>query len=109
MYEPRYSREFEKAIKKYASEKARLQKKIEFICQDPYHDTEKLAKGKWRDLRGKRSSHIGDFRVIFMICEECLKEDLKAYNLPDCGDCFDSPALLIFLTFGPHDIAYGKK
>jgi hypothetical protein len=73
----------------------------------PYQNTEFLddASGKL-NLRGCRSVSVDrNFRLIFVICEECRK-------IPQCEYCFceDLPdKTVVFLTVGPHDRAYAIK
>jgi len=46
-----------------------------------------------------------NFRIIFVICEECRR-------IPECEYCFcdnRSDETIVFLTVGPHDRAYAMK
>ena len=58
------------------------------------------------NLKGCRSAHVGqNFRIIFVICEECRRE-------PVCEYCFCeglSDQTVVLLTVGPHDKAYQMK
>ncbi|MFQ5594406.1 MAG: hypothetical protein ACE5HA_09675 [Anaerolineae bacterium] len=62
------------------------------------------------DLRGCRSARVDrNFRIIFVICEECRR-------VPECEYCFcdkdgeDLPdETVVFLTVGPHQRAYAMK
>ena len=37
------------------------------------------------DLKGKREYRVGDYRIIFAICEECRTKRLEQFN--GCKDC----------------------
>jgi len=104
-----FHEEFEKQLKKYKSLKKRVQNKVDYILKNPYN-SELLGKAKI-DLRGKRSIRITkNFRLIFSICEECIKRGYEEFNLPYCKDiCEKRNDLIIFLTFGPHQVSYKKK
>lgn len=59
-----------------------------------------------RFMRSCRSARIDrNFRVIFVICEECRP-------LSSCEYCFCeglSDKTILFLTVGPHDKAYDMR
>jgi hypothetical protein len=65
-----------------------------------------LAKKGKLNLKGCRSARVGmNFRIIFVICEECRRE-------PECDYCFCEglpDQAVIFLTVGPHEKAYAMK
>ncbi|OQY49964.1 MAG: hypothetical protein DRR08_33710 [Candidatus Parabeggiatoa sp. nov. 2] len=68
-----YEERFTQNLRSYTSIRQRIKRRIERILCDPYANTELLgdASGKL-DLRGCRSARIDkNFRVIFVICEEC--------------------------------------
>ena len=73
------------------------------MITDPYGGTEKLSKKGKLNLKGCRRARVGmNFRIIFVICEECRKE-------PECEYCFCEglpDQTVVFLTVGPHDKAY---
>ena len=106
-YEAVYEKQFVRNLRRYSSLKERIRKKAENIIDNPYHNTEPLtdASGKL-DLTGCRSARVDrNFRIIFVICEECR-------NLNDCEFCFCdnfSDKTIVFLTVGPHDKAYAMK
>ena len=58
------------------------------------------------NLKGCRSIRINrNFRIIFVVCEECRR-------IPDCEYCFCEELpdnTVVFLTVGPHDKAYTIK
>jgi hypothetical protein len=53
------------------------------VLSDPYQDTERLGKqAGGLGLRGCRSVRVTrNFRIIFVICEECRR-------VPECRFCF---------------------
>jgi mRNA-degrading endonuclease RelE of RelBE toxin-antitoxin system len=77
------------------------------VIEDPYAQTEFLGdvSGKL-NLKGCRSARIDrNFRIIFVICEECRR-------IPRCEYCFCENLpdnTIVFLTVGPHDKAYAMK
>lgn len=108
-YTPLYKPSFGKSIKKYQSMKKQIENKILAILKDPYYNTEQLTDKRGHDLRGLRSKRIDrNFRVIFGICEECLKLQLDDKNINICVDCSDDldEKTVIFLAIGPHEDAY---
>jgi len=102
-----YEEQFTRNLQRYRSIRQRIKRRIERILSNPYANTEILgdATGKL-NLRGCRSARIDrNFRLIFVICEECQEE-------PACDYCFCeelSDKTVIFLTVGPHDEAYAMK
>ena len=91
----------------YAHIRDRLKRKVNQILRNPYHNTERLGGvEKGLNLRGCRSARIDrNFRIIFVICEECRKVE-------DCQYCFCDglpDRAIVFLTFGPHKRAYQMK
>ena len=106
-YEDVYEKQFLRNLRRYASLKARIRKRIERLLENPYANTEALADpGGKLNLVGCRSARIDrNFRLIFIICEECR-------GIPECEYCFcdDYPEkTIVFLTVGPHDKAYSVK
>ena len=102
-----YEERFRRNLVVYAHIRDRLERKINQILRNPYLNTERLgAVGKGLNLRGCRSAHIDrNFRIIFVICEECRK-------VKDCQYCFCQglpDRAVVFLTFGPHKRAYQMK
>lgn len=90
-YEPRYTKRFEKSFKKNVPNnlKQRIEDGINKLLEDPYHNTE-FGKGLWR---GKRKLRVGDYRIAFIICEECQKLDHKVMNR--CGEENHQPSFLM--------------
>jgi len=77
------------------------------IVRTPYANTERLGQvAGGVDLRGCRSARVDrNFRVIFVICEECQ-------HIRECQYCFcehKEDATVVFLTVGPHNRAYTMK
>ena len=103
-YEAIYEKRFVRNLARYASIRVRIKRRVEKILEDPYHNTEFLgdATGKL-NLIGCRSARIDrNFRIIFVICEECR-------NIADCEYCFCeklSDKSVVFLSVGPHDKSY---
>jgi mRNA-degrading endonuclease RelE of RelBE toxin-antitoxin system len=99
-YHPRFARD----LKTYSSLRERIHKKIGQISANPYAGTERLGHPPGAlNLKGCRSARVGqNFRIIFVICEECRKE-------PECEYCFCEgldDRTVVFLTVGPHEKAY---
>jgi Txe/YoeB family toxin of Txe-Axe toxin-antitoxin module len=94
-------------LNRYSSIRRYIRRHVERVLKDPYHNTEFLEDitGKL-NLTGCRSTRIDrNFRIIFVICEECR-------NMEDCEYCFCenlSDETVVFLTVGPHDKAYAIK
>ena len=106
-YRSRYQPRFAKDLAKYLKLRERICKKVEQISNAPYVGTERLGHPPGAiNLKGCRSAQAGrNFRIIFVICEECRRE-------PECEYCFCEglgDQTIIFLTVGPHDKAYTMR
>jgi len=106
-YLAKYEKQFIKNIKRYPSNKKQIKRCVERIILDPYFHTEFLSdKNGKLNLKGCRSFRVDrNFRIIFVICEECI-------HIPQCEYCFCEyfpDNTIIFLTVGPHDKAYAMK
>ncbi len=106
-YESVYEKQFVRNIRKYSSLRKQIKRRIERILENPYNNTESLTDSSGKlNLLGCRSVRIDrNFRVIFVVCEECRK-------ISECEFCFCdnvSDNTVIFLTVGPHDKAYAVK
>ena len=107
MYRAFYEDRFVRNLARYSSLRQRIQRKVEQILTDPYDRTERLG---WvsggLDLRGCRSSRVDrNFRIIFVICEECKP-------IKECQYCFceeKEDKRVVFLTVGPHARAYAMN
>jgi len=106
-YEGVYEKKFILNLRRYSSIRQNIKRRVERLLTDPYQNAEALTdvSGKL-NLRGCRSARVDrNFRIIFVICEECR-------NIPECEYCFCdnlSDKTLVFLTVGPHDRAYAVK
>lgn len=105
-YQGSYTARFSKRCIAYRSLRPRIEEMVTQVVTNPYAGTEKLGKKGKLNLKGCRSAHVGmNFRIIFVICEECRRE-------PECEYCFCDglpDQTVIFLTVGPHDKAYAMK
>jgi mRNA-degrading endonuclease RelE of RelBE toxin-antitoxin system len=106
-YADQYYPLFGENYRRYANVRARVDRKLERVLQDPYHNTEYLDDKRGHlNLRGCRSVRIDrNFRIIFVICEECR-------NVAECSYCFCeglADKTVVFLTIGPHERAYAMK
>ena len=94
---------FLKALKKHASIKKIVQKKVDMVIENPMTMGEPL-KGNWQGFYScpvKRN-----FIIIYLYCEVCRKKNDDA--VVACSDCKDNPdQTLRFVLLGPHDNAYG--
>ncbi len=94
---------FLKSVKKHASIKKLVKKKVDMIIENPVAFGEPL-KGNWQGVYScpvKRS-----FIIIYLYCETCRKKGDDA--VVACSDCRQTPDQTIkFVLLGPHDEAYG--
>lgn len=83
MYEPVFTKEFQRCVKRYKSIAKLIQKEVDSILQAPYHHSELLAKKK-RDWRGWRSKRVTrSFRIVYALA-------FSFSSLPDSS--FPSPS-----------------
>jgi len=105
-YDAVYIERFERNLRRYAALRHRIKRRVDRVRSDPYANTESLGASGKLNLRGCRSARIDrNFRIIFVICEEC-------HRIPECEYCFCkglSDNTVVFLTVGPHDRAYAMK
>ena len=105
-YQGSYTARFSKRYIAYRSLTSRIKEVVTEVLTNPYAGTEKLGKKGKLNLKGSRSARVGmNFRIIFVICEECRRE-------PECEYCFCEglpDQTVVFLTVGPHDKAYAMK
>ncbi|MBF0230913.1 MAG: hypothetical protein HQK63_15200 [Desulfamplus sp.] len=106
-YEAFYEKLFISNIALYSSIRERIKKRVERVIDNPYNNTELLADASGKlNLIGCRSAKIDrNFRILFVICEECRKFAECRFCL--CQDFPDKT--VVFLTVGPHDKAYAMK
>ncbi len=106
-HEAVYEELFVENLRRYAGIKAQIKRRVERVLADPYLNTEFLADASGKlNLQGCRSARIDrNFRLIFVICEECRP-------IAECEYCFCEgleDKTVVFLTVGPHDKAYSMK
>jgi Txe/YoeB family toxin of Txe-Axe toxin-antitoxin module len=106
-YDAVYEKLFTTNLKRYAAVRQNIKRRVDRILTDPYHNAEQLADATGKlNLVGCRSARVDrNFRIIFVICEECR-------NLAECEYCFCdnlSDQTVVFLTVGPHDKSYSIK
>jgi mRNA-degrading endonuclease RelE of RelBE toxin-antitoxin system len=106
-YQAIYEDRFVRTLARYSNLRQRIQRKVEQILEDLYDRTERLGQvSGGLDLRGCRSARVGrNFRMIFVICEECQ-------HIQECQYCFcegREDETVVFLTVGPHDRAYTMR
>ena len=103
MMETYFEDAFLLALKKHASIKKLVRKKIDMIIENPLTMGEPL-KGNWQGFYScpvKRN-----FIIIYLYCEACRKKSDDKVVL--CDDCHErTDATLKFVLLGPHDQAYG--
>ena len=94
---------FLKALKKHASIKKAVKKKVDLVIQDPVAFGEPL-KG---NLQGFYSCPVKrNFIIIYLYCDVCRKKgDNIVVNCADCMQIDDHTVKFILL--GPHDKTYG--
>lgn len=99
-----FEEKFVKALKKHASIKAIVKKKVDLILQNPLAFGEPL-KG---NLQGFYSCPVKrNFLIIYLYCGVCRKKgDDKVVLCSDCTERADDTVKFILL--GPHDEAYGN-
>ena len=101
----RFSDAFADSLKRHASIKIAVQKKVDMVIADPGRTGEPL-KG---NFRGYYSCPVKkNFIIIYLYCMICRrKKDREAVLCHDCRECGDET--IKFIALGPHDKAYGKK
>ena len=101
----RFEAEFVKALKKHASIKRLVQRKVNMIIEAPVTMGEPL-KG---NFQGFYSCPVKrNFIIIYLYCRSCRrKSDDVVINCSDCNECDDET--LKFILLGPHDKIYGIK
>ena len=101
--EARFEGAFLKAIKKHASIKKIVKKKVDMIIENPVAVGEPL-KGNWQGFYScpvKRN-----FIIIYLYCDVCRKKGDDA--VVACSDCKETQNHTIkFVLLGPHGKVYG--
>lgn len=104
MIVPQFESSFVEALRKHASIKRLVQKKVDMILQNPIAFGEPL-KGNWQGFYScpvKRN-----FIIIYLYCALCRKKGDD--TVVACADCKDSSDQTVkFVLLGPHDDAYWK-
>ncbi len=76
------------------------------LINDPYKNSKKL-KGALKGIRSHKMEKLHNFRLIFVICEECRKIGYdKKLRCPDCGEIDDKTVKLILYDY--RDKIYDK-
>lgn len=101
--ETKFETAFLKSVKKHASIKKRVQKKVDMIIENPIAMGEPLK----RNWQGFYSCPVTrNFIIIYLYCAVCRKKGENAIvACSDCGDTSDDT--LKFVLLSPHDDAYG--
>jgi len=101
--ETRFEAAFLKSLKKHASIKKLVKKKVDMIISNPLAFGEPL-KGNWQGFYSCPVKR--DFIIIYLYCEVCRKKSDDV--VVACYDCHDSHDKTIkFVLLDPHDTAYG--
>ena len=103
--EIRFSGAFADSVKKHASLKNAIQKKVDLIVTNPIRMGEPL-KG---NFRGYYSCSVKkNFIIIYLYCLICRrKQEQEIVLCHDCSVCEDET--IKFIALGPHDKTYRKK
>jgi mRNA-degrading endonuclease RelE of RelBE toxin-antitoxin system len=102
-----YEAQFVENLRLYSAVRKQIVRRVERGLANPYENTEFPGdiSGKL-NLHGCRSSRVDrNFRIIYVICEECRR-------IQDCQFCFCDDLddkTVVFLTVRPHDRAYAMK
>jgi mRNA-degrading endonuclease YafQ of YafQ-DinJ toxin-antitoxin module len=97
-----FSDVFVASIKKHASIKRAVHKKVDMIAANPVSLAEPLR----GNFRGYNSCPVHrNFLILFLYCHSCRKKKNDAIVL--CSDCLQCPDDTIkFIALGPHDSVY---
>ncbi len=102
--ETRFETAFLRALKKHASIKKSVKKKVDMIIENPIAMGEPL-KGNWQGFYTcpvKRN-----FIIVYLYCDMCRKKGDDAVVV--CEDCRTTQNKTIkFVLLAPHDDAYGR-
>lgn len=106
-YSEYYAQQFNRNLQRYAGMRQQIQRRVDRILADPYFNTEELSDSpSGLNLLGCRSARIDrSFRLIFVICEECI-------HIPECNYCLCEgldDRTVVFLTVGPYEQAYAMR
>jgi addiction module RelE/StbE family toxin len=100
--ETKFEAAFLKVVKKHASIKKLIKKKIDMIIENSIAIGEPLM----GNLQGFYSCPVKrNFIIIYLYCEVCRKKGDDA--VVACSDCLETPDKTIkFVLLGPHDEVY---
>jgi mRNA-degrading endonuclease YafQ of YafQ-DinJ toxin-antitoxin module len=100
--EARFEAAFLSAVRKHASIKKLVRKKVDMIMENPVSVGEPL-KGNWQGFYScpvKRN-----FIIIYLYCDACRKKGDDV--VVACSDCKETGnGTIKFVLLGPHDKAY---
>jgi len=101
--EAHFEAAFLKGLKKHASIKKLVKKKVDMIIENPVAVGEPL-KGNWQGFYSCAVKR--NFIIIYLYCGVCRKKEDDV--VVACSDCGETPNQTIkFVLLGPHDDAYG--
>ncbi len=100
-----FSDDFVESLKKHASVKNAVRKKVDMILANPIAVGEPLK----ANLRGYYSSPVKkNFLIIYLYCLICRRKgDDEIVRCHDCSNCDD--ATVKFVELGPHEQVYEKR
>ena len=111
MYRGEFSAEFLAGKRRYAGIAKLIQGEVDRVLENPYN-SELLTK-KRSDLRGHRSVRVTrNFRIVFVVCEECIQRDFRSKGYPDCASvCTKTlPSRdIVFVAVGQHERVYDER
>ncbi len=104
MIDAKFETAFVEALKKHASIKKLVKKKVDMVLENPVAIGEPL-KGNWQGFYScpvKRN-----FIINYLFCDVCRKKGDD--SVVACSDCSgNSDQTIKFVLLGPHDDAYKK-
>lgn len=103
---------YQENVAKHPHLKKQIEGRRKLVATKPYHYSEDLGQGKWRNLKGLRSAHMMGGKYVFLIaiCEDCIRNGHIEVNLERCGNICEKKdsKRIVFVAFGLHDVTYGK-
>jgi mRNA-degrading endonuclease RelE of RelBE toxin-antitoxin system len=76
-----FNKNFRKLTKKDNNLKNRIMQQVEEMKIDPFRNSIELE----YDLKGKRRIRVGDYRLIYAVCDDCRKKGYDRLN--QCYEC----------------------
>lgn len=108
IFERYYTEEFLKKLEKFRPLAKRIERKINFLVKNPYHNCKsELLMGNLKGLRSARFTK--SIRIIFAICEECQHrnwQDLVGCSRTLCDELQEQA--VVFFTIDVHEKAYRR-